>query len=127
MIIGITGTREGLTQKQMMQFHKMANNIEVIEIHHGGCVGVDQQIGVEIKDVYPACIKEIIHKPKYNTSKYFLQRNREIVDSCDVLWAFPKGMDEELRSGTWATIRYARKQNKPMIIIYPDASIVSNF
>jgi len=36
----------------------------------------------------------------------------------------PKGKVEEWRgSGTWATIRYARKVGKPVTIIYPDGEI----
>lgn len=47
-----------------------------------------------------------------------LVRNRKIVEDCDVLIAVPVNpLVEEKRSGTWATIRYARKLNKQIIII----------
>ena len=49
-----------------------------------------------------------------------LDRNRDIVDACDVLIATPKDFVEELRSGTWATVRYARKQRKPLVIVWPN-------
>lgn len=52
-----------------------------------------------------------------------LDRNRDIVDSTDILIACPKG-PEERRSGTWSTIRRARKLGRRIIIIYPDGSIV---
>jgi outer membrane protein insertion porin family len=51
-----------------------------------------------------------------------LDRNRAIVDSCDVLIACPKGPEEQ-RSGTWATVRYARKQKKRIVIIWPDGEV----
>jgi len=50
-------------------------------------------------------------------------RNHKIVDICDILVAFPQTNSETVRSGTYATIRYARKCKKPIIIIYPDGSV----
>jgi len=49
-----------------------------------------------------------------------LTRNHDIVDCTELLIACPKSMKEELRSGTWATVRYARKLERPVIIIYPN-------
>jgi hypothetical protein len=49
-----------------------------------------------------------------------LERNTEIVKACDVLIATPKEQDEVLRSGTWATIRRARKYDKKLAVIFPD-------
>jgi hypothetical protein len=37
--------------------------------------------------------------------------------------ACPRGYTEELRSGTWATIRYARKTGVPYVIIFPDRTV----
>ncbi len=51
-----------------------------------------------------------------------LKRNRKIVQNSDILMAAPKGYDEEQRSGTWATIRYARRSGVPVLIIWPDGS-----
>jgi hypothetical protein len=39
----------------------------------------------------------------------YMKRNDVLVAHADVLLAFPKTPQEELRSGTWATIRRARK------------------
>jgi len=55
--------------------------------------------------------------------KEYLTRNHELVDASSVLFACPKGTHEELRSGTWATVRYALKQHKEVVVIYPDGSI----
>lgn len=52
-----------------------------------------------------------------------LERNHRIVDACDVLIACPKDAQEQLRSGTWATVRYARKQGKRVIVITPDGTV----
>ena len=51
----------------------------------------------------------------------YLVRNRAIVDAADVMIACPDG-PERLRSGTWATIRYARKVGKDLCVIGPDGS-----
>jgi len=122
MRVGITGTRKGLTSKQFIAFHNQIKHNEVSEIHHGDACGCDQQINYETRHLFPD-IKIVKHLPEHFTSKYLLKRNREIVDICDILWAFPKSRKEELRSGTWATIRYARKKKMPIIIIYPDGGL----
>jgi len=53
----------------------------------------------------------------------YLARNHFIVAYSEELVAAPKSNKEELRSGTWATIRYARKRKRMVTIIYPDGSL----
>jgi hypothetical protein len=48
-----------------------------------------------------------------------LVRNRNIVDACTILTAAPRSTAEELRSGTWSTVRYARAHMVPDIILKP--------
>ena len=55
--------------------------------------------------------------------KDYLDRNHDIVDQTDLLIATPKENTEVLRSGTWATIRYAKKINKPTWIIETNGNI----
>jgi len=38
--------------------------------------------------------------------------------------ATPGEVDEQLRSGTWSTVRFARKQGKPVHVILPDGRVV---
>jgi hypothetical protein len=45
------------------------------------------------------------------------------VDQTEVLIATPRGFKEELRSGTWACVRYPRKAGRPMHIVRPDRSV----
>jgi len=47
-------------------------------------------------------------------------RNFEMVNLSNVLWATPGRNHEELRSGTWMTIRYAKKIGKKLVIIWPN-------
>jgi hypothetical protein len=50
--------------------------------------------------------------------KSYLDRNHDIVDSCSILLALPTGQ-EILPSGTWATIRYARRAAVPVLLRLP--------
>ena len=127
MIIGFTGTRTGITISQTRQIIDLLDDktLNIVEVHHGDCKGADA-------DFHNLCllrnIKIVIHPPIYPKERAFcksdfimpplqyLDRNVEIVNSCDILIACPKNEQEELRSGTWATIRYAKKINKKTLI-----------
>jgi len=58
----------------------------------------------------------------------YLDRNKRIVDTTDILLAFPKEQEMTLRSGTWATIRYAWSQvsrtGKKVIVVPPQGRII---
>lgn len=49
----------------------------------------------------------------------YIERNHDIVDACDVLVAIPGTEEQGLRSGTWATMRYAHKQGKRIEAVLP--------
>jgi hypothetical protein len=53
-----------------------------------------------------------------------MERNRKIVDVVEVLLAVPFEDAEVLRSGTWATVRYARRVRRTTVIIRPSGVIV---
>ena len=53
-----------------------------------------------------------------------LKRNNIMASLCDHLIVCPKNYHEQLRSGTWATYRYAKKYKKPITIIYPNGQII---
>ena len=130
--IGMTGTREGASQEALNSFYRYLMTIVVEEAHHGDCVGADQQFH---QLVTQRGIKTIVHPPikgvyrahcqgtEIRECKDYLDRNRDIVDECDILVAFPKSKVEEARSGTWYTVRYSYKQDKPVMLFYPDGSM----
>ena len=132
MIIGFTGTQEGMTKYQYDSVVQVCSALPIIEFHHGDCVGADAQAHGIAKWILNCKIH--IHPPTNKIKRAFKsgnviyvekpysERNRNIVDICEFLIATPKSKLEEIRSGTWATIRYARKKNKKMCIIYPDGS-----
>ena len=115
-------------------------NAEPVEVHHGMCEGADQQFediiyrapwsgGRPLIIGHPGVRKGHLHRrslvsrPDFIADEYeMLNRNQHIVDQTDELWATPGGFSEELRSGTWATIRRAQKADKPIRIFWPDGS-----
>lgn len=130
--IGFSGTQKGMTYKQGETLLALLSRDEINEFHHGDCIGAD----AEAHEIAKACrIPIYIHPPlisekrAYKHSRFtfppemYLERNHNIIDLCNILIACPSSRSEEMRSGTWATIRYARKKNKEIKIIWPDGKI----
>ncbi len=128
MIFGFTGNRYGLSEIQIKEILNLLENEKgEIEVHHGDCVGSDEQFH-KLCEKNPK-IKIVIHPPsddklrafcksEYITEpKPYLKRNSDIIKSCEVLIACPLNEKEMLRSGTWSTIRKARKQKKEIHIL----------
>jgi len=132
MKIGITGTRKGMTDKQKIMVRSAFTIWDLTEFHHGDCIGADAEAG-DIAVLHNALVH--IHPPidpKYRAfcsgdviypEKLYLDRDKDIVNSVSYMLATPKGFNEELRSGTWATIRYSMKIKRRLTIIYPDGSL----
>lgn len=129
----MTGNRDGISKKAMRKFRKLMDNSQNIEEgHHGDCMGADTDFHHELVE---RGIKIVIHPPDIDTyrsfnkgtetrkPKYYIDRNHDIVDETDILIGFPLTEQEQLRSGTWATIRYARKMKKRIYIIYPNGKV----
>lgn len=134
---GFTGTKNRLRNSQknsiIHQLQTEINKGNNIEIHHGDCVGAD-------KDFHDICscpllknsikIKIVIHPPIDNKlraycqsnficeEKTYLERNKDIVDDTEILIGCPYDNEEKLRSGTWSTIRYAKKNNKLVLLFF---------
>ena len=101
--------------------------------HHGCCVGADREaatIAEETCNIVEHPGPEEDHRqtrPRHaerRAPKGHLARNRDIVNECDLLIATPFERAEQQRGGTWYTIRYARKVGKPLLIVFPDGSIL---
>ena len=138
-VIGFTGTRSGMTKAQKESFYKLIDSISVKEFLHGDCVGSDEEAHNMIHELIEVAkgedIKIVGHPPKYQKyrafckchvllkPKEYLDRNKDIVDSSEILIAVSSTDKEKLRSGTWSTIRYARKKNKLIYIILPNGNI----
>lgn len=113
-------------------------------LDYGLCVGSDDQtsevatwfgyrlIAHPASDVSPDLIATPFHGATVLQAKPALERNRDIVDASGVLVAAPREqLDGEwhkrkpmgvLRSGTWATVRYAVEAGKPVWFAWPDGT-----
>lgn len=129
MKLGTTGSRFGTTEEQERMFVELISNMTIEEFHFGNCIGWDT-IAYDIFKIFKPTIKTISHPPinkayyKPNGDvtrkpKEYLERNKDIVNESDIIIACPI-TKEKNRSGTWHTIRYAKNQNKIVVIIYPD-------
>lgn len=135
--IGFTGTRDGMTADQSRQFVRFMRGY-IGEFHNGYAEGADEQslrtvdnMGGYTLHIHPPKIKKYIahYKPKHSEVVWyeeddFLERDRHIVVGSEVLIATPSGKVEIKRgSGTWATIRIARVELLPVVIIYPSGEV----
>ena len=126
MNIGFTGSRTAATEQQITWMAETLGDLYVsgAQFHHGDCVGKDKAahiIAVEIG------YWVVVHPPSIHMARAYCQgnemrepfpyieRNHHIVDETDALMAVPDH-PEHLRSGTWATVRYARKLGKKMFV-----------
>ena len=132
-VIGFTGTQEGMTPAQIATLYTCLRNLSPEEFHHGDCIGADAQAHAEARATKSP--PHIVGHPPLNPSKRawcecdsllpeedYLDRNKKIVDACFLLIATPKEFEEQQRSGTWSTVRYAKKRKKQVLIILPDGS-----
>lgn len=131
--IGFTGTRKGLRIDQIDSIIKVFDKYTNIIAIHGDCVGADT-------DFHRICLKYRIEHPdkkltinifppidnklrKFNIGDYvhepadYLDRNMSIIKASDIIIACPLDKQmQELRSGTWFTIRQARKRKMQLLI-----------
>lgn len=137
--VGFTGTgHQPLTTSQRINLEakllwRRDNGFKVFR--HGDCIHADTEAhyialklgynivvhpptdsskasGLGTKPVEQAIILRELPRP-------YLERNHDIVDNSDILIACPKENTEQLRSGTWATVRWARKKGKQVYLILP--------
>lgn len=134
MKIGFTGSRTGMRPEQLAVVLEIlgAHFPEITEAHHGNCIGADELfhnacVNYRIRTIgHPCCIPRMQAQCRTDETRAALpplERNQKIVDACDELIATPNTLQEELRSGTWATIRRARKAGKPIKIIFPGGTV----
>lgn len=117
-----------MSARQVREFLVVLEDLKPKEFHHGDCIGADSEAHELVRKYFPK-VAIHIHPPlnmnkrgwnmdakRIYDSKEYLQRNKDIVNQTDVLVAAPAG-PETLRSGTWSTVRYARRLGKPRRIL----------
>jgi hypothetical protein len=135
MKIGFTGTRRGMTEAQKESVIILLNQAGCTELHHGDCVGADEDahnlalaVGIPIVIHPPNDAKLRAYCPGTLTvttlaTKPYKDRNHDIVNQTDALIGAPYQNENVTRSGTWATIRYAQKHAKPVWLVLPDGAL----
>jgi hypothetical protein len=131
LIIGFAGRQTGPSAPQV---HWLRTRLRrAAELHHGACIGADALahriavgFGIPVvvhpphlqKNVEPACLSpgELI---TVRHPRAHFQRSYDIVDECDVLLALPHS-EAVVQSRTWATVGYAMRIGKPVLLCYPD-------
>jgi hypothetical protein len=140
MRIGVTGTTKGAMPQQLAELSKLLHSFSFTELHHGDAIGVDAQahsIVSEIRDDGDYRVPRItIHPPDNDVKRAFcegadevwlpkpyLKRDTDVASNSDLLIAVPDTREEQLRSGTWATVRRARQLGRLIIRISPGGVI----
>lgn len=129
--LGFTGTQAGMTGDQAATVIKLLNMHKPREVHHGGCVGADEQFHWLVTWFFPEAIihiwpadtgpmraelrADLIHSVTPDP----LKRNDLLVEHSDVIIATPRQAVEIRRSGTWSTIRRARNASVKHHVVIP--------
>ena len=136
MVAGFTGTAKGMTAEQKRSLRLLFAKLPMLnELHHGDCVGADAEAHALGRERY---FRIIVHPPDNPKARAFclpedggavlpvrpyLDRDRDIVAACDVLYAAPGQYEEVKRDGTWYTVRRAREAGKKIVLVFPDGSV----
>ena len=129
------------------QFHKVKGLLRriakshegfVIWVHHGDCTGSDEEFHEIVRELVAegyAQFKIHVHPPDRNKLRAYCKgdssevpkpykiRNQDIVRESELLIATPHKHENDGSqkfSGTWATVRIARRRDKSYVIFYSD-------
>lgn len=131
MNVGFTGTQRGMTPQQYQTVWELLYERSG-EFHEGDCIGADAQAAFLARE---ASFRIVCHPPINESKRAFfpadetwpaapyLDRNKTIVNRSREMIATPGEVEEQLRSGTWSTIRYAKRLGCPLSIVFPDGSV----
>lgn len=109
--------------------------IDQTELHHGACVGVDEQAALFGRSLgfqviaHPPENPKLLSKVSLAVSDKilpalsYLERDREIVHRSGLLIAVPNTNAETPRSGTWYTYKYAQGKDKTLMLVLPDGTV----
>lgn len=132
--VGFTGSRDGMNAAQMMHLRQELEDLHLAEFltfHHGDCQGADDQAARMAHSMGFWIVSHPPISPRYRAFSEsheirdqfdYLERDRHIVAESHFMIAAPGTMHEVLRSGTWATVRYARRLLKSGKILFPDGT-----
>lgn len=138
-IIAFTGTREGIKRRQQRTLNRVISMLADVgfdRLDHGDCKGADE---IAHSIALAAGLRTGVHPGPYDGARAhchgdrmyppqpFLERNRQIVFLGRLLVATPAQVEEQQRSGTWATVRYMRQLTRPRLLIWPDGGLAAEY
>jgi hypothetical protein len=144
--LGITAPRGGITPVQDVALQLVLATCRArgaTAFHHGDCIGGDVR-GAQVAAMLGY---HVVGHPSYSRSERargldgygtraffpshttcealpYLQRDRVIVDTVDLLIGLPPCDAWQPRSGTWYTIDYAQRRGRPRVVIAPDGRLL---
>src|SRR5262245_17306051 len=124
MILGFTGTRNGMTPSQRRAFLTVLTELLPERLLHGACVGADEDAARLARLYSPWSVRVVALPGKFadgranrfrsaaaladsqevEGERKHLERNRDIVRRSDLLVACPCLMGEQVAGGTWRTV-----------------------
>lgn len=140
--ISFSGTQVGMTQEQKRMVRNLVGELWPNNAHHGDCMGADEEFHNIVLEEVPDCLIHIhpgtdnfgempkrahcdgpddrirIYEPKP-----YLMRNIDIVRQSEALIAAPQQAEMTTRSGTWSTVRKAKRYKKVLYVVLPDGEI----
>jgi hypothetical protein len=139
-ILGFTGTRKGLSTAQRDALRLLLATEGPREFHHGACRGADEEAVELADDALGDAVVIVAHPQSFwprLVSKIALnlsvshrlrlpprERNARIVAAVGKLVACPWAPeDADWKSGTWATVRIARRAGVPVVVVNRDGSL----
>jgi|SRR5208282_4174438 len=135
--VGFTGTSRGASPSQLAELEEklkalLADGFD--ELHHGLCIGADEQCARIAKRLgfrvvaHPGLPRDptnmmyrsdFAENDEVREPEPFIARDQGIVDEVERMLATPLTRAEQTRSGTWTTVRYARKVGRLVDLILP--------
>lgn len=144
LVVGFTGTRAGMTPAQKATVQRLLEEVSGgFWAVHGDCVGADAEFhglcmslrgavsngaprancyGITVRPATTEHLRAFCKADITWPPRAPLDRNDDIVRECHVLIAAPKEYPEITQSGTWATVRRARKIYRPCTIVLPNGN-----
>jgi len=146
MKVGFVGNQKEMSKQQkdtlIRIMKKLKHTYQNIDLHMGSAPGSDAEAfaivvenglvsrlffypssnpdenAFDIEDPRDLEKKEI--KLLRQNERTIFERNRNIVDTCDMIIAVPRETLEKRESETWMAIRYSKIQKKRLFTLYPD-------
>jgi hypothetical protein len=141
-VLGFTGTRQGMTAAQKRVVAEVVHALvlehrrtPLLSALHGDCVGADADFDAICRaaGLWIDCRPSTWGSTRANTNANAIAvpmrpmaRNRLIVADATQMIACPPNFEEiKSGSGTWATTRFTRQAEKPLLIVFPDGTTKS--